>query len=155
MTVVLQRVLHASVSVDGQVCGSCEKGMLLLVGVCREDTDADALLLAEKIARLRIFEDENQKMNLSLSQIGGGVLAVSNFTLCADYRRGNRPDFFGAMPPDRARALYTYFCDVLGEQLGQSVARGVFGADMKIDACCDGPVTLTLDSRVLRRERTP
>ncbi len=154
MTVVLQRVLHASVSVDKTVHGSCQRGLFLLVGVTKDDTEEDALLLVDKIARLRVFEDEAGKMNLSLTQVGGGVLAVPNFTLCADYRKGNRPDFFGAMPPERAKCLYQYFCDRLAEQVGQ-VARGVFGADMAIDAACDGPVTIVLDSRVLRRERTP
>ncbi len=153
MIVIVQRVQSAAVAVDGEICGSCEKGLLLLCGVAKGDTEQDARLIADKIVRMRIFEDENQKMNLSVADVGGSVLAISNFTLCADYRKGNRPDYFGAADPISAKALYAYFCDLLSEQI--PTQRGVFGADMKIDVLCDGPVTISVDSRVLRRSREP
>ena len=154
MTVVLQRVTSACVRVDGETVGSCAQGFLLLVGVSREDDETDVGVLCDKIAGLRIMEDENQKMNRSLADVDGGMLIVSNFTLCADYRKGNRPDFFAAAGPDRAKALYGLFCRKMQEK-NPRVECGVFGADMKIEAHCDGPVTLVLDSRVLRRVREP
>ncbi len=154
MTVVVQRVTSASVEVEGKIVGSCGRGFLLLAGISKEDTETDVRLLADKIGGLRIMEDENQKMNQSLADVDGGMLVISNFTLCADYRKGNRPDFFGAADPVTAKRLYDLFCQYLKEK-NPKVECGIFGADMKIDACCDGPVTLVMDSRVLRKLRQP
>ncbi len=151
MKVILQRALRASVSVDGEVCGRCMQGLLLLVGVGRDDAEDDALLLARKILSLRIFSDADGKMNLSVRDVGGGILAISNFTLYASARRGNRPDFQDAAPPDKAERLYDLFCSALGEEV--PVEKGVFGADMKIDSIADGPVTVILDSEVLKGPR--
>lgn len=151
MTAVIQRVLHASVQADGVPAGSCGSGLLILLGVRVGDTEADALLLAEKIAKLRIFEDEAGKMNRSVTDIGGGAVVVSNFTLCADYRHGNRPDYLQAAPPKEADALYLHFTELLRQRIGQ-VENGVFGADMQLQLLCSGPVTIVMDSRVLRKD---
>ena len=148
MIVVLQRVKSAEVTVNGSVTGSCGRGLLILLGVAAGDSTADADALAAKISKLRIFEDENGKMNRSVLDIGGGALVVSNFTLLADYRHGNRPSFTGAAAPDAAKRLYGYFSARLAA-CGITVGNGVFGADMQVSLCNDGPVTLTLDSRVL------
>ena len=152
MTAVIQRVKRAAVIADGVPAGKCKAGLLILLGVFMEDTETDAQLLAEKIAKLRIFEDENGKMNLSVRQVGGEAVVVSNFTLCADYRHGNRPDFFKAAPPAQAKPLYESFCILLREKIGQ-VESGVFGADMQIDLLCAGPVTIAMDSRILQTKR--
>ncbi len=154
MTVVVQRVTSACVRVDGEAVGKCEQGFLLLAGVAKGDDETDIRLLADKISGLRIMEDENQKMNQSLADVGGGMLVISNFTLCGDYRKGNRPDFFSAADPETAKRLYDLFCRLLKEKNPKTEC-GVFGADMKIEACCDGPVTLVMDSRVLRKLREP
>jgi len=146
MRAVLQRVKGASVAVDGTLRGECGTGWLILLGVETDDTAADAGTLAGKIARLRAFEDENGRMNRSATDIGGGALVVPNFTLCADCSHGNRPDFFGAAPPDEAKTLFLRFCDDLASA-GVPVGRGVFGADMRISASCDGPVTIILSCR--------
>lgn len=148
MIVVLQRVKSAEVTVNGSVTGSCGRGLLILLGVAAGDSTADADALAAKISKLRIFEDENGKMNRSMLDIGGGALVVSNFTLLADYRHGNRPSFTGAAAPDEAKRLYGYFLARLAA-CGIAVGNGIFGADMQVSLCNDGPVTLTLDSRVL------
>lgn len=153
MKIVLQRVKRAEASVEGAVVGRCEKGFLLLVGVERNDGEAEAELLAAKIAKLRVFSDENGKMNLSLDAVSGNVLAVSNFTLCADCRKGNRPDYFGAEEPGRAKELYEYFASRLEEHLMRPVARGVFGADMEISLINDGPVTIVLNSKELQSRK--
>ncbi len=150
MKVVLQRVNSASVTADGIPSGRIGKGYLLLVGVGMEDTELDVRLLADKIAKMRIFSDENGKMNRSVTDIGGGALVVSNFTLFADYRHGNRPAFTEAAPPETANALYTLFIDLLKQQV-RTVESGVFGADMQIDMQADGPVTITVDSLLLRK----
>ena len=152
MTVVLQRVTHAAVSVDGAVCGSCGKGVFLLLGVLDTDTEADAERLVEKLVKLRIFYDDNGVKNLSLMDIGGEALVVSNFTLCANYRTGNRPDYHRAGTPEHARALYDLFVQMLRTKLAH-VETGVFGAYMQIEASLDGPVTLVLDSAVLAGPR--
>lgn len=152
MTVVLQRVTHAAVSVDGAVCGSCGKGVFLLLGVLDTDTEADAERLVEKLVKLRIFYDDNGVKNLSLMDIGGEALVVSNFTLCANYRTGNRPDYHHAGAPEHARALYDLFVQTLRAKLAH-VETGVFGAYMQIEASLDGPVTLVLDSAVLAGPR--
>lgn len=148
MIVVLQRVKSAEVTVNGSVTGSCGRGLLILLGVAAGDSTADADALAAKISKLRIFEDENGKMNRSMLDIGGGALVVSNFTLLADYRHGNRPSFTGAAAPDETKRLYGYFSARLAA-CGIAVGNGIFGADMQVSLCNDGPVTLTLDSRVL------
>lgn len=145
MKVVIQRVLRASVTADGVPAGKCGHGLLLLVGVVPADTAHDAELLAAKIAKMRIFTDENDKMNLSVLDIGGSALAVSNFTLAADISHGNRPSFTGAAKPELAIPLYEHFCEAL-RAAGVPVETGVFGADMQIDTVCDGPVTILADS---------
>lgn len=147
MKIVIQRVQRASVTADGVPAGKCGHGLLLLVGVVPTDTARDAEILAAKIAKMRIFTDENDKMNLSVLDIGGSVLAVSNFTLAADISHGNRPSFTGAAKPDLANPLYEHFCEAL-RAAGVPVETGVFGADMQIDTVCDGPVTIVADSEL-------
>ena len=151
MIAVLQRVKRASVSVDGDVVGECKAGLCILLGVAKGDTEEDARALAEKTVNLRIFNDENDKMNLSLKDIGGEALIVSNFTLLAAYRKGKRPDYMGAAAPAEANALYEYFCSLCSEQL-EHVGKGVFGAEMEIGLTCDGPVTIVMDSNVLLKK---
>jgi D-tyrosyl-tRNA(Tyr) deacylase len=150
MKVVIQRVKKASVIADGIHSGACGQGLLLLLGVAKGDEALDADLLADKIAKLRIFSDENGKMNRSVLDIGGEVLVVSNFTLLANYAHGNRPDYFDGASPDVANALYEHFVSVLKEKIPH-VETGVFGADMQIDAVCDGPVTIWMESEKLRK----
>lgn len=152
MTCVIQRVNGAAVAVDGNTVGTCDKGLLLLLGVWQEDTEKDAELLANKIAKLRIFEDENGKMNRSVNDVQGNVLAISNFTLCANYRHGNRPDYIRAEKPQRANELYEYFVAQLRTMVEGGVQMGMFGADMKISSALDGPVTIVMDSKVLSGE---
>ncbi len=151
MTVVLERVTGAEVKVDGVIRGRCGKGLLLFVGVFTGDEKEDAELLAKKIASLRIFSDEEGKMNLSVRDIGGSVLVIPNFTIAASYRKGNRPDFMRAAPPAEAEDLFRYFADLLQKEV--PAERGVFGADMKIQSVADGPVTICLESAVLRGSR--
>ena len=148
MIAVLQRVTRASVTVEGTVVGACERGLAILLGVAQEDDKRDAEVLAAKISKLRIFEDQNQKMNLSVVDVKGEALVVSNFTLLANYSHGNRPEFLQAARPDKAEPLYEYFCERLGESVGH-VAKGVFGADMAVEIMGDGPVTIVMDSKVL------
>ena len=150
MKAVVQRCQSAAVTANGQPAGSIQQGLLVLLGVMKEDTEQDALLLAQKIALLRIFCDEQEKLNFNVSQVGGAVLCVSNFTLCATPKKGNRPDFGSAMPPARAKELYQLFCAQL-QRLGVPVETGVFGADMQIALCCDGPITLHYDTAVWRK----
>ena len=150
MIAVLQRVKRAKVYADGVLSGSCEAGLCVLLGVAAGDTERDADALAEKIVNLRIFCDENDKMNLSLTAVSGGALVISNFTLLADYAHGNRPSYFGAAAPAAAEALYDEFCRLLSAALAREVAKGRFGADMKIDMEADGPVTIVMDSKVLK-----
>ncbi len=146
MRAVVQRVNHASVLSNGVPVGSIGKGFLVLLGVSQNDGNAQAELLARKIARLRIFEDENEKMNLSLESVGGDVLAVSNFTLYGDASHGFRPSFTQAMEPVRANELYEHFCKALEEHLGKPVQKGVFRTYMQVTLENDGPVTLILDT---------
>ena len=153
MKAVYQRVSHASVTVDGEVIGQIGEGVLLLVGVCPEDTSAEAALLAHKVANMRVFCDEQDKMNLSVLDIGGGVLAVSQFTLCANTKHGRRPDFFGAASPALAEPLYEEFADYLETLLPAPVGRGVFGADMHYEIHNDGPVTIILDTKNLGKKK--
>jgi D-tyrosyl-tRNA(Tyr) deacylase len=150
MIAVLQRVRRASVVADGTPAGKIEKGLLILLGVGTEDSERDGAVLAEKIAKLRIFEDEGGKMNLSVNDIGGGALVVSNFTLLANYSHGNRPEYFGAARPDVAIPLYEDFVRRLSLLIPQ-VETGVFGADMTIDMEAWGPVTIVMDSEKLRK----
>ena len=152
MKIVIQRVLHAAVTADGVPAGKCGHGLLLLVGVVQGDTDADAELLAAKIAKMRIFTDDAGKMNRSLLDVGGSVLAVSNFTLAADISHGNRPSFTDAEKPDAADRLYEYFCARLRAE-GVPIETGVFGADMRIDMAADGPITILADSEIWKTER--
>ena len=151
MKAVVQRVASAAVKVEGKTVGEIEKGLLVLLGVTKEDTEEDAQILAKKMASMRIFTDENGKMNLSVKDIGGSVLVISNFTLCADIRKGTRPSFDPAMPPAEADRLYEYLCKLLSEQEAVAVETGVFGAEMKVSLLNDGPVTLTLDSTLWRK----
>ena len=150
MKLVIQRVKKAAVRVDGEVVGSCEKGLMMLLGVAECDDRDDAELLARKVLGLRIFSDENDKMNLSLRDIDGEALIVSNFTLMANYKKGNRPDYLNAAHPSVAEPLYLRFTDMLGERIG-TVATGRFGADMQISMVADGPVTIVMDSAVLKK----
>ena len=152
MRAVVQRVSSASVEVDGQVVGSCQKGYLILLGVAAGDTESDAELLCKKIAALRIFRDENDKMNLSICDIDGEALVISQFTLLANYRHGNRPDFLASAKPDEANRLYEYFKELLSHVL-RRVECGVFGADMKVSLTNDGPVTICMDSEVLKKKK--
>ena len=153
MIAVLQRVKRASVVVEGLTVGQCGQGLCVLLGVAKEDTEEDARALVKKLVELRIFCDENDKMNLSLSDIGGELLVVSNFTLLAAYRKGRRPDFFGAAAPDEANRLYEYFCSLCEADVSH-VGRGIFGAEMELTIVNDGPVTIVMDSNVLLKKNT-
>ncbi len=152
MKAVIQRVSHAQVDVDGKAVGKIGVGYLILLGVMDGDGKAQAELLARKTAELRINEDENGKMNLSLVQIGGAALAVSQFTLCADVSHGRRPSFTPSAPPAQAEALYRYYCEQLRQNGVQQVETGVFGADMQVSLCNDGPVTMLLDTDIWERK---
>ena len=148
MIAVIQRVSRACVKVDSESVGSIDSGLLILLGVKNGDTERDAEVLADKIAKLRIFSDENGKMNLSCIDIGGSALVISNFTLLANYKKGNRPDYMNGAKPDIANSLYEYFCKHLSVSL--PVSKGVFGADMKVELLNDGPVTIVMDSEILK-----
>ena len=148
MRTVVQRVTHASVKVDGQTIGEIGKGFLILLGVAEEDDEAIADKMADKICRLRIFEDENGKTNLSLADVSGEILVVSQFTLYADCKKGNRPSFVKAGNPEKANRHYEYFMKRCQTHV-QTVEHGQFGADMKVELLNDGPFTLMLDSKEL------
>ena len=152
MILVIQRVLSASVTVEGEKVADSAEGLLLLLGVSSEDNEEDAKLLADKVSKLRIFCDENDKMNKSICDIGGTVTVVPNFTLMASYKKGNRPDYMRGASPDEANRLFEYFCDYIGDIVPRT-QRGIFKADMKVELINDGPVTIVMDSRVLRGER--
>ncbi len=145
MKVVVQRVKEASCTVDAKITGKIEQGYMLLVGFSHEDNEETAMKVATKISKLRIFEDADEKMNLSIFDVNGSILSISQFTLLADIKKGNRPSFVNAMQPDRAKELYLYFNRCL-EELGLHVETGIFGADMKIALINDGPVTILVDS---------
>ncbi|HCN76000.1 MAG TPA: D-tyrosyl-tRNA(Tyr) deacylase [Verrucomicrobiales bacterium] len=147
MRVIIQRSLEASVSIGGEVAGNISHGLVILAGVEDADTEEDAEWLAGKIAAMRIFADEEGKMNRSVIEAGGGVLVVSQFTLHASTRKGNRPGFTRAARPEKAVPLYEHFLAALERQLGARVERGVFGADMRVALVNDGPVTIQMDSR--------
>ena len=148
MTAVIQRIYSATVYADGVLSGSVGEGLYILLGVEKGDTKRDAELLATKIKKLRIFCDDNGKMNLSVMDINGEVLVVSNFTLCANYAHGNRPDYLSAAAPDEANALYEYFKELISLDV-KKCASGVFGADMRTEMSTDGPVTIVMHSSVL------
>ena len=148
MRAVVQRVAHASVAVDGTILGKIGRGYMILLGVSDEDTEETADRLADKICKLRIFEDENGKTNLSLADVKGELLVISQFTLYADCHKGNRPSFIKAGAPDEANRLYEYFMKRCKNYV-EVVERGEFGADMKVELLNDGPFTLMLDSREL------
>lgn len=147
MRAVLQRVSSASVQIHGALVSSIENGLLILLGVEAIDTQSDVDWLAAKVAQMRIFEDDEGKMNRSLIDIGGAALVVSQFTLHASTRKGNRPSFIRAARPDHSEPLYEKFCIALEEALGKKVGRGVFGADMKVSLVNDGPVTIVMDTQ--------
>lgn len=151
MKAVLQRVKKASVTVENNLVSSINQGFLILLGVEAADETADALALAKKISGLRIFTDENDKMNLSLADIDGEVLVVSNFTLCADCRKGRRPNFERAARGEMANSLYELFCETLLSLGVRKVEKGIFGADMKVELLNDGPVTIIIDSMELAK----
>lgn len=146
MKAVLQRVKYAKVDIDGKTVGEISRGILILVGVLDGDTDAEVKYLSAKIPSLRIFEDQNRKMNCSVLDVDGEVLVVPNFTLCANAKKGNRPSYIASAPPDVANSLFEYFCDKLEENGVKTVERGIFGGDMQVELVNDGPVTLILDT---------
>lgn len=148
MKALVQRVLSASVSVDGEVTGSCEKGYMILFCATKGDSEEDIKLLARKTVNLRVLEDENGKMNLSILETGGEVLCISQFTLAADTRKGNRPSFIKALAPEVASKYYDLYCDELKNLGVKSVEKGVFGADMQVSLINDGPVTVMLDTDI-------
>lgn len=150
MKAIIQRCSSASVIADGVPSGKIGKGFMILLGVLKGDGTEDAELLAEKISKLRVFDDDNGKLNLSLKDVVGEVLVISNFTLGADYRKGNRPDYLNSEAPARANELYEYFVSALRER-GIHTETGVFGADMQITLGADGPVTIDMDSTVLKK----
>ena len=149
MIAVIQRVQNATVSIDGRINGECSHGLMILLGVAKDDTQRDAELLSAKISKLRIFCDENGKMNLSVKDIDGEALIVSQFTLLANYKKGNRPDYFGAGSPDHANKLYEYFVELMRAEL-KHIGTGEFGADMQVSILNDGPVTIVMDSNQLK-----
>lgn len=148
MKFVIQRVTHASVTVDSRITGQIEKGFMVLIGVSNEDNKEVADKMIKKMLGMRIFEDENGKTNLSLDDVNGSLLLISQFTLYADCKKGNRPSFTNAGAPDMANELYEYIIAEC-EKAGKNVQKGVFGADMKVELLNDGPFTIVLDSRDL------
>ena len=146
MKAVIQRVTRASVTVEGRITGEIKNGFLVLIGVMDGDTEEEMKLLAKKVAEIRIFEDENGKMNLSLDKIGGEVLVVSQFTLCADLSHGRRPSFINSAPPAIANELYEKFCEELRNLGVSKVAQGVSGAEMAVELLNDGPVTIIMNT---------
>ena len=147
MRAVIQRVKEASVKVNGKVTGAIDKGLLILVGIEDADTQEDIEWLTKKIAGLRIFDDENGVMNLSVMDIGGGLLAVSQFTLMASTKKGNRPSYIRASKGEYAEPMYEKFCQALEKESGKKVEKGIFGADMKVSILNDGPVTIIMDTK--------
>lgn len=149
MRILIQRVTSANVVVDGAITGAIEHGLLLLVGITHSDTDAVEERMADKVVKLRIFGDEQGLMNRSVLDVGGGILAISQFTLYADAKKGNRPSYTDAARPDQAAPAFDRFVKKLAARLGKPVPTGVFGADMKVSLVNDGPVTIWLDSETL------
>ena len=147
MRLVIQRVSHASVTIDGICKSSIQKGMLILVGIVDEDTQEDIDWLCKKAVNLRIFDDENGVMNRSILEDGGDILVVSQFTLFASTKKGNRPSYIKAAKPDVSIPLYEKFCATMRKELGKEIGTGEFGADMKVELLNNGPVTLLIDSK--------
>ena len=147
MRAVIQRVSHASVTIDGVVKSEIKQGFLILLGVCDEDTMEDVEWLVKKVANLRVFGDENDVMNLSIQDVDGNALVVSQFTLFASYKKGNRPSWFKAGSHEHSIPLYEAFCAQLSEAIGKQVGTGEFGADMKVELLNDGPVTICMDTK--------
>jgi D-tyrosyl-tRNA(Tyr) deacylase len=147
MRVVIQRVSHASVTIGGSLKSSIGQGLLILLGVCDEDSVEDIEWLVKKIANLRIFNDKNEVMNRSIIDVNGEALVVSQFTLYASYKKGNRPSWFRAGSHEHSIPLYEIFCQQLSTALGRSVGTGEFGADMKVELLNDGPVTICMDTK--------
>ena len=145
MKIVVQRVKEAKVEVEGKVVGKIDKGFLVLLGVTHKDSEEQADYLVKKLCKLRVFRDENDKMNLSLKDVGGKLLIVSQFTLYADCGEGNRPSFVNAAKPEQAEELYNYFCNKCENEYGIEVRKGIFGADMKVSLLNDGPVTIIIE----------
>ena len=151
MKAILQRVSNARVDIENKTVGKIEKGFLILLGVENGDEQRDAEVLAAKISGLRIFTDENDKMNLSLTDVGGGVLVISNFTLCAYCSHRRRPSFISAARPETAEPLYEYFCKKMSDNGIARVEKGIFGADMQVSLTNDGPVTIEINSKDLKK----
>lgn len=149
MRVIVQRVKNATCKVDGELTGKCDNGFLLLVGFTLNDCEKEIELLAKKVAGLRIFNDQEGKMNKSLNDVGGTILSISQFTLYADSKHGNRPSFTNAMPGEKAKELYDRFNEILINKYKIHTEMGIFGADMKLEFLNDGPVTIILDSKEL------
>ena len=147
MRAVIQRVSHASVTIEGQLKSQIGQGFLILLGVCEEDSMEDVDWLVRKIAALRVFDDDNHVMNRSIKDIGGEALVVSQFTLYASYKKGNRPSWFRAGSHEHSIPLYEAFCKELGGQLAKPIGTGEFGADMKVELLNDGPVTICMDTK--------
>ena len=147
MRVVIQRVSHASVNIEGLVKSQIQQGFLILLGICDEDSIEDVDWLVKKIANLRVFGDENDVMNLSIKDVGGNALVVSQFTLYASYKKGNRPSWFRAGSHEHSIPLYEAFCTQLSAAIGKPVGTGEFGADMKVELLNDGPVTICMDTK--------
>jgi D-tyrosyl-tRNA(Tyr) deacylase len=147
MRIVIQRVKHASVSIEGKVKSKIGKGYMILVGICSEDTEEDIKWLVKKIIGLRIFDDEKGVMNLSIQDVGGDILVVSQFTLMASYKKGNRPSWLKAAPHSISIPLYNQFCKELEEALGKPIGTGEFGAMMEVDLLNDGPTTICMDTK--------
>lgn len=147
MRTVIQRVTQASVTIGGQVKSSIGIGLLILLGIGKDDTEEDINWLVKKIIGLRIFDDEMGVMNRSIMDVNGEILVVSQFTLMASYKKGNRPSWIHAAPHELSIPLYNRFCDALSEAIGKSIATGEFGADMKVELLNDGPVTICMDTK--------
>lgn len=147
MRIVIQRVKQASVTIEGKVKSSIGKGYLILIGVCTEDTEEDAQWLVKKIVGLRVFDDENGVMNLSIQDVGGDILVVSQFTLMASYKKGNRPSWIKAAPHHISIPFYERFCELLSDALGKPIGTGEFGAMMDVELLNDGPVTICMDTK--------
>ena len=147
MRIVIQRVQHSSVTIDGHVKSSIQKGYLILMGVCEEDTGEDVEWLVRKVIGLRVFDDENGVMNRSIMEVDGEILVISQFTLFASYKKGNRPSWLRAARHEISVPLYEDFCKELSKALGKDVGTGEFGADMKVELLNDGPVTICMDTK--------
>lgn len=147
MRIVIQRVTEANVKVEGKICGKIGHGLLILVGIEESDSNDDIEWLCKKIVNLRIFDDENGVMNKSIKEIDGNILAISQFTLMAQTKKGNRPSYIKAARPEISKPLYIDFCEKLSMELGKTVERGIFGADMKVSLLNNGPVTIIMDTK--------